>query len=265
MEKNYKKKFDLKNKLAFVVGGSGYIGSEIADALNSMNCKVINLDVAPIKKIYNKEIINEYRNLNKTSSLEKSIRKIIEKHGVPNIFINASYPQTKDWKKNSFSKVNLKSFEKNIKIHLNSYIWCSKIIAEHMVKKNIKGSIINLSSIYGLVGQDLEIYKGTNMKENVTYSIIKGGINNFTKQMSSYYGKFNIRVNAICPGGVINNEDKKILKVQKIFEKNYTRKVPLKRFARTDEIASVVVFLSSDASSYITGTLLPVDGGWTAI
>ncbi len=134
-----------------------------------------------------------------------------------------------------------------------------------MVKKNIKGSIINLSSIYGLVGQDLEIYKGTNMKENVTYSIIKGGINNFTKQMSSYYGKFNIRVNAICPGGVINNEDKKILKVQKIFEKNYTRKVPLKRFARTDEIASVVVFLSSDASSYITGTLLPVDGGWTAI
>lgn len=265
MIKNYIKKFDLNNKLAFVIGGAGYIGSEIVNALNSMNCKVINLDVVPIKKRLNKKIINEYINLSKVSGLEASLKKIIKKHSVPDIFINASYPRTKDWKNNYFSKISLKSFEKNMKIHLNSYIWSSKIIAEQMVKKKRKGSIINLSSIYGLVGQDLEIYKGTNMKENVTYSVIKGGINNFTKQMSSYYGKFNIRVNAICPGGVINNEDKKKLKTQKSFEKNYTKKVPLKRFARTDEVASAVIFLSSDASSYITGTLLPIDGGWTAI
>ena len=126
-------------------------------------------------------------------------------------------------------------------------------------------SIIHLGSIYGLVGQDLEIYKGTDMEENLSYSVIKGGINNLTRQMSSYYGKVGIRVNAICPGGVINAEDKKYLRTQKSFEKRYTQKVPLKRFARTDEIASAVIFLSSEASSYITGSLLTVDGGWTAI
>jgi NAD(P)-dependent dehydrogenase (short-subunit alcohol dehydrogenase family) len=266
MIKNYKKKFDLKNKLAFVAGGLGYIGKEIVKALVSMDCKVVVLDNFSYKtKSNNKNIHNEYIDLSKTSKLEKSFFKIIKKYGMADIFINASYPKSKDWKRNSFKQISLKSFETNIKIHLNSYIWCSKIIAEHMVKNKINGSIINLSSIYGLVGQDLEIYKGTDMKDNMTYSVVKGGINNFTKQMSSYYGKFNIRVNAICPGGVINVEDKKKLKVQKLFEKNYIKKVPLKRFARTDEIASTIIFLSSDASSYITGILLPVDGGWTAI
>tara|TARA_B100000780_G_C21110193_1_gene448576 strand:- start:1228 stop:2025 length:798 start_codon:yes stop_codon:yes gene_type:complete len=265
MIKDYKKKFDLKNKLAFVAGGSGYIGSEIVHALSSMNCKVVILDIFSNINYNNKNIQNEYIDLSNVSKLEKSFKKIIKKYGMADIFINASYPRTKDWKKNSFQKISLKSFEKNLKIHLNSYIWCSKIMAENMVKNKIKGSIINLSSIYGLVGQDLEIYKGTDMKDNLSYSVIKGGINNFTKQMSSYYGRFNIRANAICPGGVINNEDKKKLKVQKLFERNYLKKVPLKRFARTDEIASAVVFLSCDASSYITGTLLVVDGGWTAI
>ena len=265
MIRNYKKKFDLQNKLAFVAGGQGYIGNEIVNALVSMNCRVVVLDIYRTKRNKNKKIQNEYVDLSKTFKLEKFFKRIIKKHGMADIFINASYPRTKDWKKNSFQKINLKSFETNIKIHLNSYTWCSKIIAENMVKNKINGSIINLSSIYGLVGQDLEIYKGTDMKENLSYSVIKGGINNFTKQMSSYYGKFNIRVNAICPGGVINFEDKKKLKIQKLFERNYINKVPLKRFARTDEIASTVIFLSSDASSYITGTLLPVDGGWTAI
>ncbi len=262
MKINYKKKFNLTNKLAFVAGGTGYIGKEIVNGLISMNCKVIVLD---INKNKNVKVINENIDLSKTTKIEKKIKKVVKKYGVPDIFINASYPKTKDWKKNSFKKINLKSFETNIKSHLNSYVWCSKILASEMVENKKRGSIINLSSIYGLVGQDLEIYKGTDMEENLSYSVIKGGINNLTKQMSSYYGKFNIRVNAVCPGGVINVEDKKYLKTQKSFEKRYTQKVPLKRFARTDEIASAVIFLSSEASSYITGSLLTVDGGWTAI
>ena len=265
MIKDYKKKFNLQNKLAFVAGGLGYIGKEIVEALISMDCKVVVLDNFSKKNNKNENIHHEHIDLSKTSKLKKSFYKIIKKYGTADIFINASYPKTKDWIKNSFKEISLKSFETNVKIHLNSYIWCSKIIAEHMLKNKINGSIINLSSIYGLVAQDLEIYKGTDMKDNMSYSVIKGGINSFTKQMSSYYGKFNIRVNAICPGGVINFEDKTKLKVQKLFERNYIKKVPMKRFARTDEIASAVIFLSSDASSYITGTLLPVDGGWTAI
>tara|TARA_B100000989_G_scaffold94021_1_gene68342 strand:- start:13637 stop:14425 length:789 start_codon:yes stop_codon:yes gene_type:complete len=262
MKINYQKKFDLKNKLAFVAGGSGYIGKEIINGLISMNCKVVVLDIYNLR---NDKIFFEHVDLSKTISLERKLKKMFKKYGVPQIFINASYPKTKDWKKNSFKRINLESFETNIKKHLNSYVWCSKILATEMAKNKIKGSIVNLSSIYGLVGQDLEIYKGTDMEENLSYSVIKGGINNLTRQMSSYYGKLGVRVNAICPGGVINSEDKKYLRTQKSFEKRYTEKVPLKRFARTDEIASAVLFLSSEASSYITGSLLTVDGGWTAI
>lgn len=262
---SYLKKFDLSNKVAFVVGGSGYIGSEISSALASLNCKVVILDKFPFKGKNKDKIFYSHFDLKQTNNLENSLKKVIKKNGIPNIFINASYPYTKDWKKNNFKQITLKSFEANIKLHLNSYIWMSKLVANIMVKKKIKGSIINLSSIYGVVGQDLSIYKGTKMTESLTYSAVKGSINSITKQMSSFYGPNGIRVNAICPGGVINKEDRKKLKINYRFQKNYLNKVPLKRFARTDDVASAAIFLSSEASSYITGILLMVDGGWTAI
>ena len=128
-----------------------------------------------------------------------------------------------------------------------------------MVKSKKKGTIVQLSSIYGIVGQDLSIYLGTDMKESMSYSVIKGGINNLTRQMSSFYGKFNIRVNSLCPGGV------KDISQNKLFIKSYNKKVPLKRLAQPSEIAMAALFLSSDASSYITGTMFMVDGGWTSI
>ena len=261
MIKDYKKKFDLQNKLAFVAGGLGYIGKEIVKALISMDCKVVVLDNFSKKNNKNENIYHEYMDLSKTSKLKKSFYKIIKKYGTADIFINASYPKTKDWKKNSFKEISLKSFETNVKIHLNSYIWCSKIIAEHMLKDKINGSIINLSSIYGLVGQDLSIYKDTNMRENITYSIIKGGVINYTRQMASYYGPKNIRVNCLCPGGVLD----KINVKNKNFIKNYKKKVPLGRLAKSREIAACCLFLSSEASTYVTGTTMVVDGGWTSI
>ena len=128
-----------------------------------------------------------------------------------------------------------------------------------MKKRKIKGSIIQLSSIYGVVAQDLTIYKGTNMRENMTYSVIKGGINNLTKQMASYYGKYQIRCNALCPGGI---EEKKH---NSKFLKNYKNKVPLKRFCKSTDVAASALFLASEASSYITGSTIMVDGGWTII
>ena len=170
--------------------------------------------------------------------------------------VNCTYPKTKDWKNNSFDKINVSSYKKN-DMHLNSYVWSAKIIAD-LMKKNKKGSIILLSSIYGVVGQDLSIYEGTKMQESMTYSVIKGGINNLTKQMASYYGKFQIRINALCAGGVFENQNER-------FVKNYKKKVPLKRMATSSDIALSVIFLASDASSYITGTTFMVDGGWTSI
>ena len=97
------------------------------------------------------------------------------------------------------------------------------------------------------------------MRENFTYSLIKGAIINLTKQMASYYGKHNIRVNCISPGGVSD------IGQSRKFIKNYSNKVPMKRLAKPEEVASGVIFLASDSSSYVTGINLLIDGGWTSI
>ena len=181
------------------------------------------------------------------------------------MFVNCSYPATKNWKFSSFKKNKLSILRKNVDMHLNSYSWLSYKICEKMKKEKKNGSVIMLSSIYGIVAQNNEIYKNTNMEENMNYSIIKGGINNFAKQLASHYGPYKIRVNSVCPGGIIGhvkgskkNQDRKFLE-------NYSKNCPLKRLGNPDEVASSVLFLASDASSYITGTSFLVDGGWTAI
>ena len=125
--------------------------------------------------------------------------------------------------------------------------------------------VILLGSIYGLLGQDKSIYKGTKIRENMSYSIIKGGISGLTKQMASYYGQYNIRINTISPGGILGHSKTTKKKQSSTFIKNYKNKVPLKRLGNATEIASTALFLSSDSSSYITGVDLMVDGGWTAI
>tara|TARA_B100000965_G_scaffold389538_1_gene395302 strand:- start:350 stop:1120 length:771 start_codon:yes stop_codon:yes gene_type:complete len=254
---DYKKKFINKNKLAFVIGGSGRIGCEVLLALKSTGCKVVNLDIKFRNK--QKDIINYYFDCSDTENLDKNYLNATKKFNVPNIFVNCSYPRSTDWKDNSFKKIKFKSYKENINIHLNSFIWLAKLTADRMVKKKINGSIIQLSSIYGVNAQDRNIYKNTNMQESLTYSVIKGGINNFTRQMAAFYGKYGIRVNSICPGGIQEKSH------PKEFSKNYKERVPLGRFCKSDDVASTVLFLSCDASSYITGSTIMLDGGWSII
>jgi NAD(P)-dependent dehydrogenase (short-subunit alcohol dehydrogenase family) len=253
----YKNIFSLKNKLAFVIGGSGLIGKEVVKCLLQYRATVINLDIK--KNRLCKE--NIFFDCSDLFNFESNYLKVIKNFGVPHILINCSYPRSKDWKENTFLKIKNKSFYSNIQDHFNSYILLSRITGNLMVKKKIKGSIILLGSIYSIVGQDMEIYKKTNIQENLTYSVIKGGIISFTKQMASFYGKYNIRVNCVCPGGVL---DKKNLKDVN-FIKNYSKRVPLRRLGRGREISNAILFLSSNASSYITGSVVMVDGGWTCI
>ena len=264
--KNYIKQFSLNNKNVFIVGGMGLLGKEITNAIFEAGAKVIIIEFSEKKKReFNKFLKNkkniffEKINITKIEILHKTIDKLIIKHGLPDCLINCSFPKTKDWNKSSYKKIKIGSFEKNIKFHMNSSIWLARIVAEKMVKKKIKkASIIQLGSIYGLLGQDNEIYKGTNMSENMSYAAIKGGIINSVRSMASHYGKYNIRINVICPGGILDNQPIK-------FVKRYSARTPLKRMGYAHEIASVALFLASDASSYITGSTVMVDGGWSCI
>ena len=127
-----------------------------------------------------------------------------------------------------------------------------------MKSKKIKGKIIQLGSIYGNVSQDLNLYKDTYLKENITYPLIKGGISKFMQQIAVYYAKYDILINTVSPGGVKSNQDKK-------FVSKYNYKTPINRMANPSEISELILFLSSDSSSYILGQDILIDGGYTKI
>ena len=126
------------------------------------------------------------------------------------------------------------------------------------MKKQQSGSIVNIASIYGVVCNDFTVYEGTNLNAATAYSAIKGGIINLSRYLASYFGKDNIRINCVSPGGIFDNQDP-------IFVKNYEYKVPMKRMGQPNDISPVVSFLLSNEAGYITGQNLIVDGGWTAI
>ena len=253
----------IKQKKIFVVGGSGLLGSEICNLLSGYQSHVYNLDIKT-NKILDKKIKYLKFDVSKKNRIEKKLKYFFKKFGSPDCLINCSYPTSKSWSSSSFQKVTQRNINDNLSLHLNSYIWIARICAEEMKNKKIKGSIIQFGSHYGVIGQSTNIYNGTKMNENMIYSAIKGGIINNVRQMSSHYGRYGIRVNSICPAGIEGHVKGKKNKQPKKFISNYIRRTPLGRLAKSNEISPAVAFLVSDASSYITGITLMVDGGWTA-
>jgi len=254
---------NLKNKNVYVIGGLGRIGLEVVRGLLDYSANVILIDrqspTSLIPSLKNNSNLSIFQiDSDEVEDAESVLLETINNIGCPDIFINCSYPRTKDWASNSFSDISLDSMRKNIDIHLNSYIWTAKLAADAMKENNKTGSIILTSSIYGLKAQDQNLYKGTNLSENLTYGIIKAGIIQGSRQMASYYGQFNIRVNTICPGGV---QDQNLQKNN--FMERYSIKTPLGRMASPKDLVGAYLFLSSDLSSYITGETLMVDGGFS--
>lgn len=270
---NYIDNFKVTNKIAFVVGGLGLIGEEVTKAISSAGAKTVILDInkkkgIELEKYFNQkgyQAIYEKFDCSDLENIETNFSALLEKYGSIDIFVNCSYPRTEYWGNSSFKNITLESFRKNVDIHMNSYAWLARLAAEAMVEAGNGGSIIQLGSTYGIVGQDLTVYEGTDMHENMTYATIKGGITSLTRQMAAYYGQFNIRVNTLCPGGLEGHVAGKSDTQNPIFVKQYSNKTPLKRLGRAEEIASTALFLASDAASYITGANVMVDGGWTAI
>ena len=252
-------KFLLKGKIAVIAGGAGLIGQSVSLGLAQAGAKVY---IADIDKNAGSKLEKKNKKLNwieidisKVNSINSCIEEIIKREGKIDIWINCAYPRTSDWSID-FEKIKPETLKKNIDIHLIGYFLCCQKVAEQM-KKQKRGSIINFSSIYGVVGPDFSIYNGTDMKMPAGYSVIKGGIITFTKYLATYYAKYNIRANIICTGVIFNNQPKS-------FVKKYEEKTPMRKMGKPEDIAGPVIFLASDASSYITGHVLMVDGGWTA-
>lgn len=197
-----------------------------------------------------------YLDITKEKSIVTLIETLIDKYGRIDGWVNNAYPRTKDWG-NKMEEVSIDSWRQNVDMHLNGYFLCSQKILKQM-KLQGSGSLINMASIYGVVGPDFSIYEGTHMGNPAGYAAIKGGLINLSRYLASYYGPYNIRVNCISPGGIFDNQ-------VPVFVENYEKKVPMRRMGTPKDIAPSVVFLLSDSSSYITGHNLVIDGGWVAI
>tara|TARA_B100000242_G_scaffold283539_1_gene245911 strand:- start:232 stop:1011 length:780 start_codon:yes stop_codon:yes gene_type:complete len=258
-----KKNRSLK-KLAFVIGGNGTIGSSIVKKFIEKKIKVVVLDIK-LNSNPKKNFFQEKFNLANLSKIKSNLNRLVIKYGCPDILINSAYPMTKRWSKINFENLRMNDLKDNVNIHLNSSAWATWVIADFMKKSSVKGSIIFINSIYGILGQDNNIYSNTNIKSNPVYSIIKGGLISFSKNLASFYGKHNIRSNSIICGGIEGKIAGQKKKQNKVFINKYKKKTLLKKMATADEISSTVFFLSSDEASYITGSEVFVDGGFSAI
>ena len=252
--------FKLQNKVV-IVTGAGLLGSEIIKALAETGAKVIIAEYDDLKgKILEKkclasklDVIFKKTDITNEESVNTLLADCIKNFGKIDALVNTAYPRTKDWGKKE-QLLNFDSWKKNVEMHLGGYYLTSIKVAEVMKEQKF-GSIVNFSSIYGINAPDFSIYENTNMTTPIPYVAIKGGINMLTKYIASYYGKYNIRANVIAPGGVYDNQPEE-------FVKKYIRKISLGRMANPIDIIGPVVFLVSEASSYITGQILIVDGGW---
>lgn len=245
---------NLSNKIIVVTGGSGLLGNTFIEAIRKAGGIAINADISVSTDIENNN--THYCDITLEESIDSMIENIISVYGIIDGWVNNAYPRTSDWG-NKPEDVKLESWKKNIDMHLTGYyLCCQKILA--LMKKQAFGSVINMSSIYGVVGPDFTVYEGTEIINPIGYSAIKGGVVNLTRYLAAYYGQYNIRVNCISPGGIFDNQNP-------IFVDNYNKKVPLKRMGTPNDIAPSVVFLLSDDASYITGHNLMIDGGWTAV
>ncbi len=244
----------LKDKIIVVTGGKGLIGSAIIKELNMQGAICINADINCEKTIdkleYNCDITND-------DSVKELITQVVKTYSKIDGWVNNAYPRTSDWGKLPFSEEPIESWQKNIDLHLVGYARCSQFALNQMKKQGF-GSLINMSSIYGILGPDFTVYEGTSMNNPSAYAAIKGGVVNLTRYMASYYGPSNVRVNCISPGGIFDNQNP-------VFVENYNKKTPLKRMGLPGDIAPAIAFLISDGASYITGQNLVIDGGWSIV
>lgn len=243
----------LKDKIIIITGGNGLLGRDIINNVKEEGAFCINIDInhetTPDLSLIKCDITN-------TESIDECIRLIVDKYKKIDGLVNNAYPRTSDWG-NKFEDIEYKSWQKNVDFQLNSYFYFTQQVSKHMINQK-NGSIINMASMYGIVGPDFTVYDGTTMTMPAAYSAIKGGIVNFTRYLASYLGSNNIRVNTISPGGIFDNQNP-------VFVENYNKKVPMKRMGLPEDISPSVVFLLTDGAKYITGQNLAIDGGWTAI
>lgn len=261
--------FELKDKVAVVTGGAGRLGRRFARVLRRHGAKVAVFDLAPGDLVGDgsagapgtDDVAFFEVDVAERRSVENAVRSLSSLWGAPHVLINnAGLDSPPDSEGPPFELYEESAWERVLDVNLKGTFLCSQLVGARMAEAG-RGTIINISSIYGLGSPDQRIYPpradGTPFYKPAAYGASKAGVVSLARYLAAYWGKSGLRVNTLTLGGVYNEQDPD-------FVAAYSERVPLGRMAREDEFDGAILFLASDASSYMTGANLVIDGGWTA-
>jgi len=266
-----KKIFDLSNQVIVLTGSAGRLGTNFAHILADAGANLVLIDIDDEKnkklektllKKFKTKILCSNTDITKKKELQNLAKQVLKKFGKINGLVNnAFYSPRLNVEKSAmkFEEYETEIWNDVVSVNLTGVFLCSQIFGKIMAKQKTGGIIVNISSIYGINGADQRIYENSKLNSPPSYAATKGAIINFTKYLAAYWNRKNIRVNTMTLGGV---EDKSYM--DKKFMKNYSNKTMIGRMAKNDEYNGALVFLLSNASSYMTGANLVLDGGWSA-
>jgi NAD(P)-dependent dehydrogenase (short-subunit alcohol dehydrogenase family) len=269
-------KFKIDGKVAVVTGGAGLLGAEFCRSLAEAGASVavVDLNDAVAAKVAEDLTAGGYQaqalpaDITKPESVEALVRSVLTAFGRLDILVNSAGLDPKfdpealkrGLTPGRFEDYPLDQWNAALNVNLTGLFLVTQACVQPMLAQGKRGSIINICSTYGLKGPDQRLYIKNGKRlayKPVYYTVTKAGVLGFTKYLAAYYMGTEIRVNALTPGGVYNDHDE-------TFVKNYSAKTILGRMAHKDEMNGAILFLASDASSYMTGNNVVVDGGWTA-
>ena len=264
--------FDLTGKVAVVTGGAGLIGHAVSVGLAKQGAEVVILDnnldairTREFERAHDKTLKGVIPIASMTSHVaspemaKSSVEQIVIECGHIDILFNNAATKGNDAAAffAPFEDYSLATWNAIMATNVGGMFLMAQAVGTQMVKQRTGGSIIQTSSIYGLVGPDNHLYREQDINCPAVYSASKAAIVGLTKWLATYWGEQGIRVNTLVPGGVESGQNAQ-------FQIAYRMRVPLKRMAQHDELTGAVIYLASEASSYVTGQTLVVDGGWTA-
>jgi NAD(P)-dependent dehydrogenase (short-subunit alcohol dehydrogenase family) len=264
--KSIKKMMDLSGRVALVTGGAGHIGSAICDALAEMGANLVVIDcnkelcenkAGQIIDEFNVEALSIVMDLTNELELRKTPKTVLKQFHSIDILVNCAAlvgtSSLNGWGV-EFNKQSAETWRLALEVNLTVPFILTQVCSDALIQSR-HGSVINIGSIYGLLGPDMQIYKGTSMGNPAAYAASKGGLLQLTRWSATVLAP-EVRVNSITLGGVSRGQPEP-------FYSKYIEKTPLKRMAHENDIKGATIYLASDLSSYVTGQNLVVDGGWT--
>lgn len=270
---SYKALFDLSGKTAVVTGASGILGRHFCSGLAEMGAAVALVDIqestvhelaSELNQKYGVKALGFVCDVSKPQSVTEMVERVVAEFGAINILHNNAAAKSNDLDAffASFEDYSLEQWREIMAVNLDGMFLVAQAVGKQMVRQGTGGSIIQTSSIYGAMAPDQRIYEGSfylgrQINTPAIYSASKSGVIGLTKYLATYWADKGIRVNAIAPGGAESGQNDE-------FMRRYSARIPMGRMAQPHEIVGALLYLASEASSYVTGQTILVDGGLDA-